>query len=147
MIYLFDLDTSTIYYYFILSIGSCLLIYILIYEFNNYKENIINKYLVTIKYNSHEYKLEGFIDTGNRLKSIFNNKDIILVDLDIKYKEVIYVPYKALNTNGIIPCIKVDKITINNKDIDNCLVGLARDKFSLNGVNCILPNRLKERLL
>ena len=57
-----------------------------------------------------------------------------------------YVLYKALNTEGIIPCIKPDKIMINNKQIKNYLVGLATDKFTIDNVNCILPNKLKEDL-
>ena len=35
---------------------------------------------------------------------------------------------------------------INNKQIKNYLVGLATDKFTIDNVNCILPNKLKEDL-
>ena len=39
-----------------------------------------------------------------------------------------------------------EKVLIEGKFINNCLIGLAKDKFSLNGENCILPNILKEIL-
>ena len=68
------------------------------------------------------------------------------MNLNIKVKEVLYIPYKTLNSEGIIPCIKPDKVLIDNKEYHNYLVGIAKDKFSLNGENCILPNRLKEEI-
>ena len=39
-----------------------------------------------------------------------------------------------------------DKIIINNKEINNCLVGLVKDKFNIGDCNCILPNKLREEL-
>ncbi len=38
-----------------------------------------------------------------------------------------------------------EKVIINNKEFNNLLIGLAKDKFNLEE-NCILPNRLKEEL-
>ena len=126
---------------------SIILIILIIYKvFLNYKEKIINKYLVKIIYQKKEYLLEGFIDTGNRLVSPIKKESIILVNLKIPLKKVIYVPYKALNTSGIIPCIRPDKILINNKEITNCLIGIANEKFALKDIDCILPNKLKEEL-
>ena len=141
-IYLLDINTSNNYLYLI--ILSFIVIYILVYEFNNYKNNYSCKYLVDIYYKNKVYKLEGFIDTGNRVKS-FDNKPIILVNLNIKSNNIIYVPYLTLNNKGVIPCIKPDRVIINKKDLSNCLIGLVRDKFSLKE-DCILPNKFKEEL-
>lgn len=124
-----------------------IIIYILIKEINNYKLDIKDKYLVTIKYNQKTYKLEGFIDTGNKLKSPISKKGIILVNIKINPIKTIYVPYKALNTEGIIPCIKPDKVMIGNIEIKNYLIGIAKEKFNLKDYNCILPNKLKEELI
>ena len=121
-------------------------IYIVVKELSNYKLNIQDKYIVTISYKNKKYQLEGFIDTGNKLKSPISNKSVILVNLKINTDNIIYIPYKALNTEGIIPCIKPDKVIINNKVINNCLIGLSKDKFQIEGYNCILPNKLKEDL-
>ena len=144
--YLFDIPENIVFCYLFLIIGSIFIISIIYKVFLNYKEKIINKYLVKIIYQKKEYLLEGFIDTGNRLVSPIKKESIILVNLKIPLKKVIYVPYKALNTSGIIPCIRPDKILINNKEITNCLIGIANEKFALKDIDCILPNKLKEEL-
>lgn len=138
--YLFDINNK-----FFLVISSFIVVSILIKEFISYKEIYSNKYLVTIILKNKKYNLEGFIDTGNRLRDSFTKRDVILVNLNIKSNNYIYVPYKALNTTGIIPCIKPDKVIINDREINNCLIGISKDKFNLEE-SCILPNRLKEDL-
>ena len=142
------LDLNKNYYFQILItiIITPIIIIILIKELAKLKEINTNKYLVDIYINRKKYHLEGFIDTGNRLTSPIKKEAIILVNLKINTNKIIYVPYKALNTKGIIPCIKPDKLIINNKEYNNYLIGLAKDKFSINGLNCILPYKLKEDL-
>lgn len=138
--YLLDINNK-----FFLVISSFIVISILIKEFVSYKEIYSNKYLVTIIINNKKYRLEGFIDTGNRLIDPISKKSVVLVNINIISNRFIYVPYKALNTTGIIKCIKPDKLIINNREIGDCLIGISEDKFSLEE-NCILPNRLKEIL-
>lgn len=145
-IYLFDLNKMNYLYYLSLLLLSITIIIIFIYELLNYKEKYHNKYIVTIFYQNKKYKLEGFIDTGNRLISPIKKEVIILVNLKIKSQRILYVPYKALNSSGIIPCIKPDKVIVNEKEFKNCLIGLSKDKFELNGIDCILPNKFKEEL-
>ena len=110
------------------------------------KLNLQNKYQVEIYMNHKKYELDGFIDTGNHLKDPITKKNIIITDLDIKSKNKLLIPYKALNYEGLLPCIKVDKIIINQKEIKNCLIGLAKDKIELKEYNCILPNILREEI-
>ena len=57
-----------------------------------------------------------------------------------------YVPYKALNTEGVIPCCKVERVIVDAHVFSKCLIGISKDSFSLNGVDCILPNQFKEEL-
>lgn len=146
LIYLFDLKTNPYLNMLLITILTPIIIYILIKEYNNFKTTIKDKYIVNIYIKNKQYNLEGFIDTGNRLKSPISNKDVILVNLNIPLENIIYVPYKALNTTGVIPCIKPEKVLVDGKIISNCLIGISKDKFSLNGENCILPNILKELL-
>lgn len=145
-LYLFNINSSFYTNIVLLIIISPIVIYFTIYELIKHKLDICNKYFVTIFYRNKKYKLEGFIDTGNKLKSNYSSKSVILVNLSIPYKRVIFVPYKAINKEGIIPCIMPDKIIINNKEINNCLVGLVKDKFNIGDCNCILPNKLREEL-
>lgn len=144
-IYLLNLNKNKYYLYYLI-ILTPIFIYLIVKELINLRINYHDKYQVTIYYQNKKYNLIGFIDTGNRLISPISKKGIILVNLNIKIKEVIYIPYKALNSTGLIPCIKPDRLYINNQEFDNYLIGIAKDKFSLNGEDCILPNKLKEDL-
>lgn len=145
-IYLLDLNSNYYFNYLILIVGSLIIITLLVKEFINYRNVYVNKYEVSIYIKNKLYKLEGFIDTGNRLFTPIKKEPVILVNLKIKPKEVIYVPFKALNNSGIISCIRPDKVVIADKEFKKCLVGLAKDKFNLNGLDCILPNQFKEEL-
>ena len=145
-IYLLDINQNYYIQILIVMILTPIIIFIFIKELKHLKETHHNKYLVDIIIKKKIYHLEGFIDTGNRLTSPIKKEPVILVNLKINSKNIIYVPYKALNTNGIIPCIRPDKVIINQKVINHCLIGLAKDKFEINGLNCILPNKLKEEL-
>ncbi len=145
-IYLLDLDEN--YYFQMMSILILTpsIIFIFIKDINHTKQMNHNKYLVDITIKKKVYHLEGFIDTGNLLTSPFKKESVILVNLKVDTKKIIYVPYKALNTKGVIPCTKPDKVEINHKEFHNCLIGFAKDKLELNGYNCILPNIFKEEL-
>lgn len=145
-IYLLDLNDNYYFNYLILLAGSLIIIVLLVKEFINYKNVYVNKYEVSIYIKNKLYKLEGFVDTGNRLISPIKKEPVILVNLKLNPENVIYVPFKALNNSGIISCIRPDKVVVADKEFKKCLIGLARDKFNLNGLDCILPNQFKEEL-
>lgn len=134
--------------FLLLIIISPIIIYIYVKEHISYKVKISNKYNIEIYINNNKYSLEAILDTGNNLVDPYKKRPIILIDtnIDKKKKKLIYVPYKALNTKGVIPCILPDKVIINDKEFKNCLIGLSKEKFSLHGANCILPNKFKEEL-
>lgn len=144
-IYLLDIKTAYLKIIILIVIPP-LIIYLYIKENTNYKLNYKDKYIVKITVENKVYNLEGFVDTGNHLKDPVTKKSVILVNLELPLNKVLYIPYKALNTEGIIPCIKPEKIEIDKKIITNCLIGIAKDKITIPGINCILPNKLKEEL-
>lgn len=141
-----DLSFHPLSSYLFLIMGSISMISIIIFSFLKYKEIIPNKYMVFITIRKKTYQLEGLLDTGNQLISPYHGESIILVNLNISSKKWIYVPYKALNTSGVVCCIRPDKVLVNKQEIPHCLIGIAKEKFSLGGVQCILPNSIKERL-
>ena len=145
-IYLLDIHNNYCLQMIILLLLTPILIFIMIKELVRDRKIIDNKYLVDITIHKKIYHLEGFIDTGNQLTSPIKKEGVILVNLKVTSKKIIYVPYKALNTEGVIPCIRADNIVINKKSYNHYLIGLARDKFEIEGANCILPNKLKEEL-
>ena len=146
-LYLFEINVYALNYHLLLLITP-LIIYFYIKENIKYKTIYSNNYVVEIYLDNNVYKLEGMIDTGNELKDPYKKRGVILVNLKIDYTKYkyLFVPYNALNTEGIIPCIKPDKVIIEDKVYKNYLIGLSKDKFNLHGVECILPNQFKEDL-
>ncbi len=144
--YLFDLPNNLLSRYSLLIIGSGVIVFLLIREFLSYKEKIVNKYRVHIYYEKKWYEVDGFIDTGNQIVSLFKRESVILVNLNIPFRRVIYVPYKTLDNGGVVPCIRPDKVVIEEKEFSHCLIGLAKEKIHMNGCSCILPNCFKEDL-
>ncbi len=141
------LNNNHLLNFLILLIGSPIIIFLFIKENIKYKSIYSNKYIVEIYINKKKYILEGMIDTGNQLIDPYKKRSIILVNLPLKKTaKYIYVPYKALNTSGVIPCLKPDKVIIKDKLFLNYLIGFSKEKFELNGIECILPNKLKEEL-
>ena len=125
---------------------SPIIIYLYIKEHKNYNTNYSNIYTTEIIIKNKVYKLKSILDTGNKLKDPYTKRNIILINNNIKIdiNKFIYVPYIALNTKGIIKCIKPDKVIINDKIIKKCLIGLSKDNFNLENIDCILPNAIKE---
>jgi len=144
--YLFDLPKNILVRYSLLIIGSGIIILLLIKEFLHYKEKIVNKYRVHIYYEKKWYELEGFIDTGNQIVSPLKKESVILVNLNLPFHKIIYVPYQTLDSRGVVPCIRPDKVVIEEKEFKDCLIGLVKDKIQINGCSCILPNSFKEDL-
>ena len=110
------------------------------------KNNYSNYHKVDLLYKNKLYHLNGYLDTGNNLKDMYKKRNVILVNLNLKDIEYIYTPYNALNHNGILKCIKPDKIYVDKKEFKNYLVGLSNEKFKIDGINCILHSSMKGKL-
>ncbi len=145
-LYLFDIHLT--YYIHGVYLVCFFYIFIMFYKkiYSHYKMTHTNKYDVELFLFQKKYQLIGYLDTGNQLTSPYSHKPIIIVNLNIHFTPEFYIPYRALNTEGIIPCIRPDKVVIGQKEIKNCLIGFSKEKFVLEDCNCILPNQLKERL-
>ena len=117
-------------------------------EIKRHKTNYNNYRNVEIYLNKHTYSYTGYIDTGNRLKDPYQGRSIILLysEKKIPVKHYLHVPFQTLNNNGIIKCFKVDKVVIEDKEYHDLLIGLSKDKFHIEGVDCILPNKIKEEI-
>lgn len=117
-------------------------------ENKSYKNTYSNILNVKLTINKKTYIMKGMIDTGNHLTDPYKKRPVILINkgFNIKKEKCIYVPYKALNTNGLIKCYIPDKVEVNNKIYNNYLIGISKEKFELSDIDCILPNKLKEEL-
>lgn len=123
-----------------LIIFSPLIIYIYVKQGLWLKNNYSNYYKIILYHNNKEYKLNGFLDTGNNL-TIFN-KPVILIDKIISDKYFLF-PYKGIN-KGLIKCVKVDKILINGKIKEKVIVGMMEEKIKIDGIDCILNQKILE---
>lgn len=127
--------------FIILLIISPLIIFLYVKEFLKLKKKLNTTYNITLKLKNKEIKLEGFLDTGNKLVDPYFNKPIILINkkyIDLKGKKIIYVPFKSLNNNGLLKCIIPEYILVNDKKHENILIGISENlKF-----DCILNERL-----
>ena len=124
----------------ILIIISPIILYLYIKEYRKLKKRLNTIYQVKIKINKKIINLEGFLDTGNKLK--YFNRPIILVNkkyIDLRGKKVFYVPFNSLNNNGLLKCIKPEYILIDNKYYKDVYIGISEVNLCND---CILNERL-----
>lgn len=135
--------------FIVMIIISPLVLYFYIKDKKNYETSKNNYYQVDIYINSKKYCLTGYLDTGNILKDPYKKRPVIIVNhekLSFANKKKILVPYQTITNQGLMTCIKPDKVVIDDREIYNCLIGKSDNKFNLNDSDCILPNKFKEEL-
>jgi stage II sporulation protein GA (sporulation sigma-E factor processing peptidase) len=110
------------------------------------KTNYNKYYKIDIYLNNKIITLNAFLDTGNKLVDPYKGYPIILVNED-KIKDnynYIYVPYNTISSDGLLKCIKPKKIYIEKIGYKNkFLIGLTNN-ISIDGVDCILNEKLLE---
>ena len=133
------------YNYIILIIGFIIVLFLYIKQIKTYQDNYVNYYKTKIIIKDKEYLLTGYLDTGNKLYDTYKHRPVVIVNKKIKYniEDIIYVPFSSVNNDGMLKCIKVDKIIINNHVFKNYLVALSDKKINIDGINCILHSKMK----
>ena len=64
---------------------------------------------------------------------------------DINEFGMILVPYKTICEESLLKCIKIEKILIKGVGEKNkVLLGLIEDNIKIDGIDCILNNKLME---
>jgi len=132
-----------------------ILIGLLIYNkylkyFKELKTNYSNYYKCEIFIENNHLTLTAFLDTGNKLKDPYSNKNIILLDknklLNINITKPIYIPYNSLNNHGLLECYKAEKLIIDGKENKNFLIGISNENFFIDGIDCIINSKIMEEL-
>jgi len=108
------------------------------------KANYSNYYKINIYINDNKYSFNAFLDTGNNLTEPITNKPVILVDKELKCDNFFYIPYKTITNNGLIKCIKADKVEINGVSKYKVIIGLLDEKIKIDGIDCLLNKKLLE---
>lgn len=141
-----------------ISINACVLIiispvilYIYYRQAKKMKSTYNLTYQVSITLNNQKKLIvNGFLDTGNKLVDPITGKPIILIEKGIIKEEntkFYYVPFHSLNNHNLLKCFKPKSIEMNGKIYKNYLIGISDKKFSMEGVECILNNKLMEELI
>ena len=128
------------------------IIYIYIKENHIIKNTYGHYYPVKIIFsNDYELNIMGYLDTGNNLVDPISKKEVIFINKalikgHIKIRSPIYVPFKTVSNHGLVECLKPKAIYLNHKLFKNILVALSEEGFNLDNIDCLLNNKLKERL-
>ena len=134
--------------YILLLISAPLILSLYIYEQRKLKIKInYNRKVKIVLKNNKVLELNGFIDSGNRVKDPITNKYIILINknrLDGIYniRSPIYVPVSTINKKSLIECIPLKEIIIDNISYNNYLLGLTN--YLKNDCECLLNYNLLE---
>ena len=137
-LYLFELEFKI--NIFIIVIFSLIILYIYIKQINKIKYNYNNYLKVLIKYKDREFNLVGFIDSGNKLVDQYKKRPISLIYnkyFEYDYDDIILVPYETAGGSGVLKCIKVDCLIIDDKEY-NGLIGFMDKEIKIDGVDVIL---------
>ena len=148
-LYFLKLEFNNLSYLISLSIAP-LILYLYIREQKKLKEivNYYKKVIITFK-NNKTLSLNGFIDSGNKLKDPITGKYIILVNKKTlkgiyNIRSPMYVPIKTINKSSLLPCVSIKNIIIDNKTYNNYLLGISDTFNGFDNINCLLNYHLLE---
>ena len=102
-----------------------------------------------VEYDGTEYKFEGLVDSGNKLRDPLSQKPVILLSgavalaqkikiKDDKYKR--FIPYGDVSGKGILKGVMPKKIYVNDALVDGIICVSERADFS--GYNALIPSCL-----
>lgn len=131
----------------LLMLISPIIITLYIKSIREYKSKIDCLYDVILIEGASTYKFNGYLDTGNKLIDPITKLPVIMInkDLNIESKKKFLVPYKVINNESILECIKVDKVLVDGKCI-NVLLGLCEKSIFKDNVDVILNDSLREMI-
>lgn len=140
----FYYDGLSINFIFLI-IFSPIIIYIYIRQVRELKNNYQLYHKVNIYYKGKKYRVNGYLDTGNKLVDPLTNKEVIILKNNIikNIAEYRFIPYKTINGKGVIKCVKTN-IEIDKHYKKNILVGLV-DNIKMEGIDCILNQSMVEK--
>ena len=147
LIYLFNSKVTLNIYlnYLVIIILSIEVMTLYIKENKKIKNTYNNYYKVDIYFKDKEkISLIGFLDTGNNLYDPYKKRPIILVDKKYqKEDKFILVPYHTINGEGLLKCIKPEKVYIEKIGYKtNLLMAFSSSPSTINGVEVLLHKDL-----
>ncbi len=134
--------------YIVLILFGPAIIYLYVKQGLNLKNNYSNYYPITLYLEDNKtLKLTGYFDTGNKLIDPYLNRPVLLISKD-KYpyliNNYIYIPYNSITNHGLLKCVRIPKIKFNNEIKHNILLGLMEESINIDGIDCLLHDKLWE---
>ncbi len=147
LIYLFNskVTLNTYLNYLVIIVLSIEVMTLYIKENKKIKNTYNNYYKVDIYFKDKDkISLIGFLDTGNNLYDPYKKRPIILVDKKYqKEDKFILVPYHTISGDGLLKCIKPEKVYIEKIGYKtNLLVAFSSSPSTINGVEVLLHKDL-----
>lgn len=137
----------------VLIVMSPIILYAYVKQGLELKNHYSHYYQIDIYLKSGEViPVTAFLDTGNHLEDPYQKRPIILlnqdlVDIDYQKYPFLLVPYEALNYHGLLKCIVPEKVFIPGIGFrEHFLIGLSNEEIQIDGVDCILNQKLIERM-
>ena len=130
-----------------LIIVSPIVIYLYINYLKKIKDNNFIYYNISFSLKNKIYNLIGFLDTGCKIRDPYSNRPIILVSrnvIDFSFEKYILVPYTTIDSEGMIKCVKINQVYVNDLCCKNVLIGFLDRNIGLDGVDCIIQSSLLE---
>ena len=99
--------------------------------------------------NGRIIKLNGYLDTANKLVDPYKKRMVIITNSkkvlkNITDENILLVPYNTIDSSGLKKCILPSKVFIEDYGTkDNILIGYISKDFNINGVNCLLNGGMK----
>ena len=147
LIYLFNskVTLNTYLNYLVIIVLSIEVMTLYIKENKKIKNTYNNYYKVDIYFKDKDkISLIGFLDTGNNLYDPYKKRPIILVDKKYQKEDrFILVPYHTISGDGLLKCIKPEKIYIEKIGYKtNLLVTFSSSPSTINGAEVLLHKDL-----
>ncbi len=134
--------------FYVLLILSPLLLRKYVKEMLHLKTNYKDFYKVRLYEKKKIYEFQAFLDTGNRLKDPYTGKPILLISkkhFKGTMKNPIIVPYETISGKSLLLCKRFSKLEIEGVgERKNFLVGFLDEEIGMDGVDCILQERILE---
>lgn len=135
-----------------LIIASPIAIYMYVKQGKNLKNNYSYYYKLNLYFKSGGVVyLTAFLDSGNKLVEPISKKPIILVNREslknIDTNNSFKVPFNTINGTGLLDCVIAECISVEGIGIkNNIIVGISDEDFHIDGVNCLINNKIMEGL-
>lgn len=113
-----------------------------------YEYSLKKKVDVYLK-NGKVIKLNGYLDTANRLIDPYGKRMVFITNSkelfkNIKNSNTLLVPYETIDSSGMLRCLIPKKTYIEGIGTkDNIVIGYIEKDFHIDGVNCILNGGLE----